>query len=206
MLTQTVGNITSIPTNNSTITIGTTKLDFSAIDLPNKLSSAGGQITSILTAIFALQVIGIACSGLLILLCPLHLILFTGFFMRLIVASLTAVAALAIAIDAGILTGIAIVASSLVNQLAGGLGLDAKTGGSFIALVWVSAVFLLTSTLVWLAQWFDNTFQRRNNAIAQEISRPILVKTPMSVYPEGQARPASAQMTRSIKRERTMIA
>jgi hypothetical protein len=187
----------SIPKTNSTLTLGQTRLDFSAINLPNKLSSAGGSLTTILTVIFALQVIGVGTTGLLILICPLSLVfsVFNGTLVRFAIASLALTAAIALSIDAGVLTAVPVVAGQLINQLAGDLGAQAHAGNKFIVMTIVSGVLMGISALLWAAQWFDNTFARRStidgdkvigakggSARELRIGAPVIVKTPREAY------------------------
>jgi hypothetical protein len=188
----------SIPTTNSTVTIGQTRFDFSAVNLPNKLSSAGGQLTTILSLIFALQLIGVISTGLLILICPLSLVLsiFNGRLARFAIAGLATLAAISLSIDAGVLTAVPIVAGKLVNQLAGDLGAQAHPGGNFITMVIVSSVFMDLSSLIWFVQWFDRRFARRSEGdkitnvrdptTKSKTAGPVIVKTPRDAYRQSQ--------------------
>ncbi|KAK0122484.1 hypothetical protein ONS95_010715 [Cadophora gregata] len=155
--------IPSIPTTNSTLQLGTTIIDFSALNLPAKLSSAKSSITSIFTAIFAIQVTGIVACGLLIVLTPLHIFLsfFQRFIFRLLIAALAAIATICFGFIAGIETGIMVIIDVLVDGLGEGLGIEAQSGGAFLALLWVRSVFMSVSTLVWFGKWHGDRYVRR---------------------------------------------
>jgi hypothetical protein len=60
--------------SNSTIQLGPTVIDFSALNFGNKLAQANGQVNQIIKVLFALQIIDIVSSGLCMLLSPLYLV------------------------------------------------------------------------------------------------------------------------------------
>ncbi|PVH80859.1 hypothetical protein DL98DRAFT_626302 [Cadophora sp. DSE1049] len=177
-----------IPTTNSTLQIGTTVIDFSALNLPNKLSSATGGIDSVFTAIFAIQVTGIVASGLLILLTPLHIFLsfFQRFIFRLAIAALAGIATACFGVIAGIETGIMVIVDVLVNGLGEGLGIESQRGGDFLALLWVSFVFMSISTTVWFLKWHKDRYVRR--AKEDYVTERPLVKSATSMYQLGGVR------------------
>jgi hypothetical protein len=139
-------------------------IDFSALNIPNKLSQVGGQLRSLLTAIFAFEIIGIVSSGLLFILLPPYLLLriFQKRFMRFIIAGLTTLAFGSLGLVAGIVSGVVIVAAGAINQLADGLGVEAHSGGSALAMLWVSTVLMGVSAGSWFLQWHLGTFMRRD--------------------------------------------
>ncbi|KAH9205491.1 actin cortical patch SUR7/pH-response regulator pali [Leptodontidium sp. 2 PMI_412] len=177
--------IPDIPKTNSTLQLGTTIIDFSALNLPNKLSSATGAIPKIFTAIFAIQVTGIVASGLLILLTPLSVFIsfFQRFIFRLAIAALAGIATTCFGAIAGIETGIMVIINSLVNGLGEGLGIESQRGGEFLALLWVSFVFMSISTTVWFLKWHRDRYIRRPKDDFVT-SRP-LVKSATSTYHFG---------------------
>lgn len=186
------GNISteSSEPSNSTTVVGTTKLDFSAIDIPNKFSGGGGALHAVLGAIEAFQIIGIVTAGILIILCPLHIVISTfSFWVRLVIAAVTAISFITIAIDALLLTGVSVVASVLINKLVGDLGLTCDQGVGFLAIVLISTMFMGLSTMVWLVQAFNNRYEVKEGVQKDEISRPILPKArAMTAYPERPAK------------------
>ncbi|KAG4434050.1 hypothetical protein IFR05_010472 [Cadophora sp. M221] len=183
-----------IPKTNSTLQLGTTVIDFSALNLPNKLSSATGAIPAIFTAIFAIQVTGIVASGLLILLTPLNV--FISFFIfRLTIAALAGIATACFGAIAGIETGIMVIINILVNGLGEGLGIESQRGGEFLALLWVSFVFMSISTTVWFLKWHRDRYIRRPK-VDFVTGRP-LVESARSAYRLGPLDGVRGQRTSS---------
>ncbi|KAL2066762.1 hypothetical protein VTL71DRAFT_2834 [Oculimacula yallundae] len=183
--------VPEIPKTNSTLQLGTTVVDFSALNLPNKLSGASGAIPKVFKAIFAIQVTGIVAAGLLIILTPLTIFisLFQRFIVRFSIAALAALATACFGVIAGIETGIMVIVNVLVNGLGEGLGIESQRGGEFLALLWVSFVFMSTSTVVWIMKWHKDRYMRRP-VEDMLVSRP-LVKSAKSTYqlgPMGGAR------------------
>lgn len=171
-----------INSTNSTVQLGTTTVDFSAINIPAKLSKSGGQLKAILNAIIALQIIGIVCSGILILLTPLTLFLsfFNKWIFRLAIGCFAALAAACFAVTAGFGTGIQVAVSALVNGLGDGLGVEAYSGGNFLALTWISYIIMMISTILWFMRWHAHRYVRRGNELGS-MQRP-LVKTTESSF------------------------
>ncbi|KAI9053990.1 hypothetical protein LZ554_002934 [Drepanopeziza brunnea f. sp. 'monogermtubi'] len=168
------GNASPLPTSgiSSTLQIGTTTFDFSALNLPAKLSSAGGTISHLARALLALLALGTATSGLLILLTPLLTILLPLFspqpptrkrklFIRLLLTALAALASTSLLTVAAIETAILVLVSGLVNGIGDGLGIEVQKGGRYLALLWVSAGAMLLATAVWLCTWHVEYYVRR---------------------------------------------
>ncbi|CZR53580.1 uncharacterized protein PAC_03460 [Phialocephala subalpina] len=171
-----------INSTNSTVKLGTTTLDFSAINIPAKLSKSGGQLKVILNVIIALQIIGIVSCGILILLAPLIIILsfFNRWIFRLAIGMLSALAAACFALIAGFGTGIQVAVSSVINGVGDGLGVEAYSGGSFIAMTWISYFFMMSSAVLWFTRWHGHRYVRRGNDLGV-MQRP-LVKTAESKF------------------------
>ncbi|KAH7413479.1 actin cortical patch SUR7/pH-response regulator pali [Cadophora sp. MPI-SDFR-AT-0126] len=184
-----------IPKTNSTLQIGTTVIDFSALNLPNKLSSATGGIDTVFTAIFAIQVTGIVASGILIVVTPLHIFFsfFQRFIFRLAIAALASIATACFGATAGIETGIMVIINVLVNGLGEGLGIESQTGGDFLALLWVSFVFMSISTTVWFLKWHKDRYVRRPKE-DYAVERPM-VKSATSTYELGDTERVSATIS-----------
>jgi hypothetical protein len=176
-----VGDI-HINAPNSTLQLGTTTLDFSALNIPAKLSKSGGQIHAVLTAIIALQIIGIVSCGILIVLAPLSILLpfLNRWLIHLIIAGFATLAAACFGVIAGISTGIQVIVSSLVNQLGDGLGIEAYSGGNFLALVWISYVFMAYAGVLWFIRWHAHRYVRRGRELG--MSQRPLVKTAESAF------------------------
>lgn len=60
------------------------------------------------------------------------------------------------------MTGIVVIATGAINQLADGLGIKAHKGGNALALIWVSTVLMGLSTGAWFLQWHSATFSRKS--------------------------------------------
>ncbi|KAF8861470.1 hypothetical protein BDZ45DRAFT_799934 [Acephala macrosclerotiorum] len=166
-----------INSTNSTVQLGTTTIDFSAINIPAKLSNSEGQVKAILNAIIALQIIGIVSAGILIFLTPLTLLLsfFSKWIFRLAIGCFAALAAACFAVIAGFGTGIQVAVSALVNDLGDGLGVEAYSGGNFLALTWISYFFMMISAVLWFTRWHAHRYVRRGKELGA-MQRP-LVKT-----------------------------
>ncbi|KAJ5033008.1 uncharacterized protein L3040_009593 [Drepanopeziza brunnea f. sp. 'multigermtubi'] len=154
--------------SSSTLQIGSTIFDFSALNLPAKLSSAGGTITQLTRALLALLALGTASSGLLILLTPLLTILLSLFLhpkrqpaVRLLLTALAALASTSLLTVAAIETAILVLVSGLVNGVGDGLGIEVQSGRRYLALLWVSAGAMLLATAVWLWTWHVEYYVRR---------------------------------------------
>ncbi|KAG4420483.1 hypothetical protein IFR04_006403 [Cadophora malorum] len=189
-----------IPTTNSTLQVGTTVIDFSALNIPNKLASATGGIDTVFTAIFAIQVTGIVASGLLIILTPLHIFLsfFQRFIFRLAIAALAALATSCFGVIAGIETGIMVIVDVLVNGLGEGLGIESQRGGDFLALLWVSFVFMSISTTVWFLKWHKDRYVRRPKE--DYVTERPLVKSAQSMYQLGGVRGVGVRVSSDNER------
>lgn len=178
--------------SNSTVDIGQVRLDFSALNFPNKLSGTGGQLTAIFTLIKALQIIGVASTAILILVCPLSIALpiFNGSMVRFAIASLAGIAALSITIDAAVLSLLPIIVGSILNKLVGDLGAQAHVGVKFIVMSVISAVLMITAFILWAVHSFDATFMLRSHAgdkiieapSRMKIGNPVVVKSPQETY------------------------
>ncbi|KAH7370915.1 hypothetical protein BKA65DRAFT_562869 [Rhexocercosporidium sp. MPI-PUGE-AT-0058] len=168
--------ISDIPKTNSTLQLGNTVIDFSALNFPNKLALASGGIPAVFTAIFTIQVTGIVASGLLVILTPLNIFIsfFQRFIFRLAIAALAGIATACFGVIAGIETGILVIINTLVNGLGDGLGIESQRGGEFLALLWVSFVFMSISTTVWFLKWHKDRYIRRPKDDFV-ISRPLVM-------------------------------
>jgi hypothetical protein len=60
---------------------------------------------------------------------------------------------------------VAVVTTGAVNQLAGDLGAEAKTGGSELAMLWVSYILMSLSSTVWAVRWHKATYVKREKII-----------------------------------------
>jgi hypothetical protein len=136
------------------------------LNIGNKLAKTGGQLNRIFTLIFAFDIIGIVCSGLLLVLAPLSLLpplnIWSIYF---IVAGLATLASVSLGFVAVVWTGVAVVTTGAVNQLAGDLGAEAKTGGSELAMLWVSYILMSLSSIVWAVRWHKATYVKREKII-----------------------------------------
>ncbi|KAH6673341.1 hypothetical protein B0J14DRAFT_590590 [Halenospora varia] len=152
---------------NSTLRVGNAVVDFSALNIVNKLNSTSGSLKSLLLAFIVFQIIGIVCCGLLILATPLYLLLpfLQNRPVRIVIAFLVSLGAMSYLLTAGIVTGVATVAAGALDQLAGDLGVDAKKSSAELAILWVSAVFMAIAQGFWFTEWHMNTFARRSQFI-----------------------------------------
>jgi len=74
-------------------------------------------------------------------------------------------AAVSLGLVAGIISGVVIVAVGAINQLADGLGVEARSGGSALAMLWVGAVLMGISAGCWFLEWHLATFVRRSRVM-----------------------------------------
>lgn len=139
-------------------------------------------------------------SGLLIILIPLHIFLtfFQRFIFRLAIAALAALATACFGVIAGIETGIMVIVDVLVNGLGEGLGIESQRGGDFLALLWVSFVFMSISTTVWFLKWHKDRYVRRPKE--DYVTERPLVKSAQSMYQLGGVRGVSERVSSDNER------
>jgi hypothetical protein len=136
------------------------------LNIGNKLAKAGGQLNQVFTVIFAFEIIGIICSGLLLLIAPLSLLRPLNIWsIHFIVAGLATLASVSLGFVAVVWTGVTVVTTGAVNQLAGDLGVEAKTGGSELAMLWASYILMSVSSTVWAVRWHKATYVKREKII-----------------------------------------
>jgi hypothetical protein len=180
MLTKRIDKLKLANQTNSTLQLGNTVLNFSAINIPNKLGKAGGQLSAVIETIIVLQIIGIACSGLLIIITPLNL--FIEFFRKWwfvpIVASLTFLATGCFVVVTTLETGINFVIRALVHEVADGLGVEAYGGDELLVILWIKFIFMAASSTVWFCKWHNARYVVRE----KEVRRPA-VATARSNFP-----------------------
>ncbi|CZT11359.1 uncharacterized protein RAG0_15531 [Rhynchosporium agropyri] len=173
---------------NSTLQLGTTVIDVSALNIPNKLADGSGMISKVFKALFAIQITGLVATGLLILLTPLNLCIsfFKRSTFRSIITALAGLAAACFGVTAFIYTAIIVVTSTLVNTLGKGLGIESLKGGNFLALIWISAVFMSISLIVRYLKWHKQRYVKRSKA--DFVSRPVAqsAKSEYQLGPEGR--------------------
>jgi len=136
------------------------------LNIGNKLAKTGGQLNRIFTLIFAFDIIGIVCSGLLLVLAPLSLLpplnIRSIYF---IVAGLATLASVSLGFVAAVWTGVTVVTAGVVNQLAGDLGAETKTSRSELAILWVSYILMSISSTVWAVRWHKATYVKKEKII-----------------------------------------
>ncbi|KAH8593039.1 hypothetical protein B0O99DRAFT_689249 [Bisporella sp. PMI_857] len=160
----------SISPSSSNFQVGDVLVDFSALNIPNKLSGAGGTIKALFDAIFALQIIGIVSTGLLFL---TSLFLIFPFFQRSLIRGvawlLAILGSLSLTIVTIIEAIIAIIIPVVVNNIGDGLGVEADSGGSFLALVIVSSAFVVNIAALWtlhlIVSWHELSYVRREQEV-----------------------------------------
>ncbi|KAH8749191.1 hypothetical protein F5882DRAFT_470731 [Hyaloscypha sp. PMI_1271] len=124
---------------NSTLQLGNTVLDFSAINIPNKLGKGGGALSAVIKTTIVLQIIGIVCTGLLIVFTPFYLFLefFRKRWFTVTIFSLTFIATGCFGFVTGVETGIHIVMETLVKEVMDGLGVETYGGTGLLVILWV---------------------------------------------------------------------
>lgn len=165
--------------SQNTIQLGTTTLDFSALNLPEKVTSISNQLTTGFRFMFGLEILGMITAGLLILILPFLFFNQLRLPIALIGASsIASISALCFFLVALIQTAVAITAGGIANQLGYGLGLSAHRGGPQLVLLWASTVLMIFPASILFAQWFDKIYIRRSlvhvyhKPMAEPISNP----------------------------------
>jgi len=175
---------------NSTLQVGNTVIDFSAINIPNKLGKSGGAITSVVEAIIILQIIGIVFTGLLIVLTPLSL--FVAFFRKtwftIVIASLTFVATGCFVVVAVLETAIHMAVDVLVDDVIDGLGVEAYGGTGLLVILWVKFIFMVMSSTVWFLSWHNKRY-----VVREKVEKRPVVVTASSTYPRPMERPGTGE-------------
>jgi hypothetical protein len=183
-----VDNLKLANQTNSTLQLGNTVLDFSAINIPNKLGKGGGAFSAVIEATIVLQIIGIVCTGLLIVFTPFNL--FIEFFRKrwftVIIASLTFAATGCFGFVTGLETGIHIAVEALVKEVMDGLGVETYGGTRLLVILWVKLIVMVTSSTVWVLSWHNARYVVREKA-EREAKRPV-VTTASSTYPRSMER------------------
>lgn len=142
-------------------------VDYSALNILNKLSGSGGVITGLFDAIFAFQVIGIVGIGFVFLLAvPLLFISSNAGIPRFLAGIIATLASVFLLIVSLVQIVIAIAVPQVVNPLGEGLGVDATRSTNFVAFVAVSSVFTSIISLVWTIHnfwtWHDKKYIARS--------------------------------------------
>jgi hypothetical protein len=170
---------------NSTLQLGNTVLDFSAINIPNKLGKAGGAINAVVEVIIILQIIGIVFTGLLIVLTPLNL--FIAFFRKawftIVIASLTFLATGCFVVVTLLETAIHIAVDVLVDDVINGLGVEAYGGTGLLVILWIKFIFMVTSSIVWFLSWHNKRY-----VVREKVEKRPVVVTASSTYPRPMER------------------
>jgi hypothetical protein len=136
------------------------------LNIGNKLAKTGGQLNIIFKVIFAFDIIGIVCSGVLLVIAPLSLLPPLNIWsIHFIVGGLATLASVSLGFVAVIWTGVTVVSAGAVNQLVGDLGAEAKTGGSELAILWVSYILMSISSTVWAVRWHKATYVKKEKII-----------------------------------------
>jgi hypothetical protein len=183
-----VDNLKLANQTNSTLQLGNTVLDFSAINIPNKLGKGGGALSAVIKATIVLQIIGIVCTGLLIVFTPFNL--FLEFFRKrwstVTIFSLTFIATGCFSFVTGVETGIHIVVETLVKEVMDGLGVETYGGTGLLVILWVKLIFMVTSSTVWILRWHNARYVVREKAV-REGKRPVVVTASLT-YPRSMER------------------
>ena len=180
-------------------------LDFSALNIPNKLGKAGGQLGAVIKAIIVLQIIGIVCTGILIVLAPLYLFLafFRKKWVQHIIGGLALLASSCFIVVAIAETGVRIIIDTVVNDGFADLGVEAYGGDKLLIVLWVEVVFMGLSTSVWFFKWFHERYVRREQGPIVSEKRPV-VSTARSTYPEDVPTPRSGEVP-MLRRSRSRL-
>ncbi|KAE9362859.1 hypothetical protein N431DRAFT_551069 [Stipitochalara longipes BDJ] len=175
---------------NSTLQLGNTVLDFSAVNIPNKLGKAGGALSTVIEAIIVLQIIGIVFTGLLIVLTPLNLFIsfFRKWWFTIIVASLTFLATGCFVFVTALETAIHVAVDALVEEVMDGLGVEAYGGTDLLVILWIKFVFMVTSSTVWFLSWHNARY-----VVRERVERRPVVVTASSTYPRPMERIATGE-------------
>lgn len=159
-------------------------IDYSAINIPNKLAGTGDLLKLLFDALFAFQLIGIIASILLLLVSlPLTFTIFQLPALRALAGVLSLIAAIFITLISIIEGLIGSILPNIVNMIGDGLGVSAQTGGKFVALTAVSAAFAGILAQTWIinliVSYHERTYVRRDDRLVisspqERPKRPII--------------------------------
>lgn len=158
------------PPPNSTFQVGNVMVDYSALNIPAKLSGGATLLRALFDALFAFQVIGIVAIGLLFLISPPLIFSFAQFsFLRAIAALLAIIAAVFLTLVSVIETAITAILPGIVNSIGDGLGVSAKSGAPFLAMSIISSIFAGLVAGQWvinlIVSYHDRTYVRIGEGI-----------------------------------------
>lgn len=125
------------------------KVTLQDLGYPDEIQDGINAINGLLSATFVLYCIGIALSGILIIL-SLAAIFSHGPGLPIANLLLAFIAFLAFGIGSAILTAFMVKASSLINENGNDIGLYAHKGSKFLALTWAATGAMLLALLVWI--------------------------------------------------------
>jgi hypothetical protein len=176
-------------------------IDYSAINIPNKLAGSGDLLKLLFDALFAFQLVGIISSSLLLLISlPLTFTIFQVPALRALAGVLSLIAAIfvtLISIIEGLIGGIL---PNVVNMIGDGLGVSGQTGGKFVALTAVSAAFAGILAQTWIVNlivsYHERTYVRRDDQLVissprEKRKRPIIrLNDPPEIEKTYSPRPA----------------
>lgn len=125
------------------------KVTLQDLGYPNEIQDGIDAINGLLGATFVLYCIGIALSGILIIL-SLAAILSNGPGLPIANLLLAFLAFLAFGIGSAILTAFMVKASNLINENGNDIGLYAYKGNKFLALTWAATGAMILAFLAWI--------------------------------------------------------
>lgn len=111
-------------------------------------------------AIFVIQILGLVCLFLLLLLSAVYVCI-RARLLSILISTFIFLAFIFFLVVAVLVTSANIFITSLVNSLFSGIGLRAIGGGPLLALLWANVALVLLSLFIWFAKWHRSSFVRR---------------------------------------------
>ncbi|KAG9237796.1 actin cortical patch SUR7/pH-response regulator pali [Amylocarpus encephaloides] len=132
---------------NAELAKGPLNLTLEKLHFPDDIQDGLDGLSVGLNAIFVFYAIGIASSGIVILLCPLYF--FFGLpMLTLLNSCLASLSFTALIISSAIVTVVQKKAAGFINKYGGKVGIEAYPGGKYLALTWSSVAFMGVASIV----------------------------------------------------------
>lgn len=148
------------------------KVTLQDLGYPDEIQDGINAINGLLGATFVLYCIGIALTGVLILL-SLAAMFSHGSGLSILNLVLAFLAFLAFGIGSAILTAFMVKATGLINEHGNDIGLYAHKGNKFLALTWAATGAMLLAFLTWIFITIfgrDKTKNRSNTTSEKPVS------------------------------------
>ncbi|RFU75213.1 hypothetical protein TARUN_7017 [Trichoderma arundinaceum] len=134
------------------LSLGPFDISLADINWPDSIQDKIGDLNKALLALFVFYVLGVAFSGLSMLACIPAFLLQDKKIILLANTALASLAAATITLGSIIVTAASSIAVNAINKAGGKVSLVAYKGTKFYAITWISAIFMMLSTLFWVGK------------------------------------------------------